>query len=55
VRLVGVDAEPALLVGLVVLEIALEPLDVAVPSKASMWVAMRPRNQRSWLMIMAAN
>ena len=54
VGLIGVDAETPLLVRFVILVIAFEPFDMAVASsKASIWVAMRSRNQRSWLMIMA--
>jgi hypothetical protein len=52
--LVGVGAEAALAVGLVVLVVALEPDTTWLsPSKARMWVAMRSRNQRSWLMTTA--
>jgi len=49
-----IRAQTAHLVLLVVLEIALEPLDVAVAPNARIWVAMRSRNRRSWLMTTAA-
>ena len=48
-----VGAEAAFLVGLAVLEVALEPDHLTVPLNARMWVAMRPRNQPSWLMMTA--
>ena len=53
VRLVGMRAEAALAVGFVVLEVALEPHTWLSPSNARMCVAMRSRNQRSWLMTTA--
>jgi ribosomal protein L3 glutamine methyltransferase len=45
--------QPALLVGLVILEIALEPLDVAVALEGEHVGGERSRNMRSWLMITA--
>ena len=54
VRLVGVLSQAALLVGLVVGEVALEPDTVLdSPSKARIWVTMRSRNQRSCEMMTA--
>ena len=50
-RLIRVNSQPRFSVGFIRRVISFEPATLLSPSNARMCVAMRSRNQRSWLMI----